>query len=53
MLFGVERSREAGWDSSTQGTLDLAEQQGWAVEESPSARAWPADLARRVATALA
>ena len=43
-LYGVERSREADWDAGRQSTLDLAELQGWPVEEHP-ARAWPGDLA--------
>lgn len=42
-LYGVERSREAGWDAGRQSTLDLAELQGWAVDEHP-VRAWPDDL---------
>lgn len=42
-LYGVERSREAGWDAGRQSTLDLAELEGWTVEEEP-AREWPADL---------
>ena len=44
-LYGVERSREAGWDASLQSTLDLAEVHGWAVDETPTSREWPADLA--------
>lgn len=44
-FYGVERSREAGWDAALQSTLDLAEVRGWAVDDAPSAREWPADLA--------
>lgn len=44
-FYGVERSREQGWDAALQSTLDLAEVQGWQVDDAPSAREWPPDLA--------